>query len=425
MADNYTDLHPTARKHLRRNFALGVLNGAAYRVADSMIDSSLVLTWFVSQLTGSSFIIGLIWPIRNGGWFLPQLLISGYAQRQERKLVLYRVFAVIRSVAMGLLAVATILWGGVRNDLLLVSFFLCLLVLSFGEGFSGVSFLDIVAKAIPASRRGGFFAWRNFTGGILALGSGAIVRYILDEQTGLAFPTNFIVLFLLAFVGVTISVIAFSAIVEPVEPVDSTVVGLREQLGRAIGFARQDRNFRRLILTRILLVFASGLATPFYIVYAKETLNAPASSVGSYLLSFTIATIISNFLWSRMSSRFGNRTVILVASVIGLGIPISAMAASYIGSLELFFLPFLLRGIYESSVMIGQVNFVLDIAPPAARPTYIGLINTVLGFTSFALALGGLIVDFAGYNTLFAITILCFILGFIAALGLQKANPNR
>lgn len=71
-------INATAQRHLRRNFSLGVLNGAFFNLFSALLDPSLVLSWFVSQLTTSNFLIGLIMPIQNGGWFLPQLVVSGY-----------------------------------------------------------------------------------------------------------------------------------------------------------------------------------------------------------------------------------------------------------------------------------------------------------------------------------------------------------
>jgi hypothetical protein len=107
LAEIDNDINAMARKHLRRNFILGVLNGAEWQLSEVLIDASLVLTWFVSLLTNSNFIIGLIGPIRNGGWFLPQLLVSGYLLRQKRKLPLYRKVGIVRSAALGLLAAST------------------------------------------------------------------------------------------------------------------------------------------------------------------------------------------------------------------------------------------------------------------------------------------------------------------------------
>ena len=64
--------------HLRRNFALGVVNGALYIVAESLIDPALVLTWFLARLSASNLLIGLVVPLRDAGWFLPQLFAAHY-----------------------------------------------------------------------------------------------------------------------------------------------------------------------------------------------------------------------------------------------------------------------------------------------------------------------------------------------------------
>jgi hypothetical protein len=75
----------TAQRHLRRNFSFGVLNGVFFSLFGALLDPSLVLSWFVSQLTTSNFLIGLIMPIQNGGWFLPQLVMSGCLQSRREK----------------------------------------------------------------------------------------------------------------------------------------------------------------------------------------------------------------------------------------------------------------------------------------------------------------------------------------------------
>jgi len=53
-------INATAQRHLKRNFSLGVLNGAFFNFFSALQDPSLVLSWFVSQLTTSNFLIGLI-----------------------------------------------------------------------------------------------------------------------------------------------------------------------------------------------------------------------------------------------------------------------------------------------------------------------------------------------------------------------------
>ena len=88
-----------------RNFFLGVINGAVFRVTMVFIDSEVVLAWFLSQLGVSNFLIGSIPSIRMGSSFLLQILVSGYLQQRSYKLPYYRTLGVIRFlVLLGLAA---------------------------------------------------------------------------------------------------------------------------------------------------------------------------------------------------------------------------------------------------------------------------------------------------------------------------------
>lgn len=175
----------------RRNFALGVANGALVRLFDTLAHPSLVLTWFVTGLGASPLIIGLLVPIANGGWFLPQLLMSGIVHRMPRKMRLYRLVSAARVVFWAMLAALVFLLGNSNPRLLLILFLLLYSAFCFGAGISGLPWLDVVAKAVPARRRGTFFALRDFTGGLLAIVGSALTRYVLDERYGLRFLYNF------------------------------------------------------------------------------------------------------------------------------------------------------------------------------------------------------------------------------------------
>ena len=263
-------INTTAQRHLRRNFSLGVLNGALFNFFSALLDPSLVLSWFVSQLTTSSFLIGLIVPIQSGGWFLPQLVVSSYLQRRQRKLPFYTYMAGVRVAMWGLITLAVFLVED--SSVLLVVFFILLTAHSLAAGLSGICFVDIVAKAIPSTRRGTFFGLRLFLGGLLALGGSLLVKYILDEQRGLAFPDNYAILFLLSFFAAIAGLVAFSLVVEPVEPVNEERVPLARQFRRAWDLPRRDKNYRRFLTMRLLLM-AAEIATPFYIIYAKRVLS--------------------------------------------------------------------------------------------------------------------------------------------------------
>ncbi|MGA9350880.1 MAG: MFS transporter [Anaerolineae bacterium] len=416
----------TAQRHLKRNFSLGVLNGAFFDLFSALLDPSLVLSWFVSQLTTSNFLIGLIVPIQNGGWFLPQLVVSSYLQRRQRKLPLYAYMAGVRVTMWGLITPAVFLIE--NSSVLLVVFFVLLTAYSLADGLAGISFVDIVAKAIPPTRRGAFFGWRRFLGGILALGGSLLVKYILDERHGLGFPDNYAVLFLLSFFILGVALACFILMVEPLEPVNGERVPLGRQFRRAWDLPRRDRNYRRFLMMRLLLM-AAEVATPFYIVYAKRALSVPVSMVGVYLTGTTLASFASNLLWGRISDRRGNKLLIVLSNSLGLFIPLTALSIVPLAELwpglrelapGLFALVFVLSGGSKSGAMIGNMNFLLEIAPADDRLLYIGFTNTIMGIALLASSVGGLIVDLVGFTVLFSLALAFYVSALFLTLSLQE-----
>ena len=419
-------INATAQRHLRRNFSFGVLNGVFFNFFSALLDPSLVLSWFVSQLTTSNFLIGLIVPIQGGGWFLPQLVISSYLQRRQRKLPFYARVAGVRVAIWGLMTLAVFLIED--PAVLLVVFFTLLAAYSLAAGLAGICFIDIVAKAIPSTRRGAFFGWRRFLGGCLARGGSLLVKYILDEGRGLTFPDNYAILFLLSFFILCVAMACFILIVEPLEPVSKKRVTLGRQFRRALDLPRRDTNYRRFLTMRLLLM-AAEIATPFYIVYAKRALSVSVGMVGVYLTGSTLASFASNLLWGRISDRRGNKLLLILSSALGLLIPLTALSIGPLADMwpglgelapSLFALVFVLSGGYKSGAMIGSLNFLLEIAPPDDRPIYIGFTNTILGIALLASSVGGLIVDITGFSVLFSLALAFYAVAFFLTLGLQE-----
>ena len=170
------------KSEVRRSFTLTVFNGVLFNSASRLIDPPLVLTWFVSQLTSSNVLIGLVSPWAEALWFLPQLFISNRIQRMERKMDWYSLTGTIRVVLWILLAV--MVWFVDAPGLLLVGFFVLSGTAWLAGGLAGISFFDVVAKTIPTRRRGSLFAWRQFLGGLLGLGAAWIVGLTLDVLQG-------------------------------------------------------------------------------------------------------------------------------------------------------------------------------------------------------------------------------------------------
>ena len=417
-------------REVRRSFALGVFNGAVFRLAEALVDPPLVLTWFVSQLTPSNLLAGLVAPLGNAGWFLPQIFVSTRVQRMERKMPSYTLTAVIRTIAWLLLAAAV--WKANDPQVLLLSFFVLYTVARLSSGPAGLAFFDVIAKTIPARRRGSLFGWRQLLGGLLGLGGGWIVNVVLNHPA-LPFPRGHAILFALYCAVMVPGLASFIAIREPPGTAVNGPVTIGEQLQRAGQLLREDKVYRRHLSARMALVLA-GIALPFYGIYAKNVLGAPEGMVGVYVATRVGAQLFFNLPWGRLSDRRGNRLVMQLLSLGSGGTALLALAL--VGLVELWqlqgtWLPYLalplffLDGAIRPAQILSGNNFLLELVPDAERPLYLGLSSTLMGIVVLVSGLGGLVVDSFGFAGLFALSLGLFLVGYVLAAGLPELREGE
>jgi len=415
--------------HLRRNFSLGIVNGGFFILAEALMSIDTVLTWFVQQLGGSNFLIGLVGPLRDAGWFLPQLFVSHRLQRKPLKLPLYRRAAAVRSVAWFVWTAATFVLA-TNSSALLCVFFVAFAVNSLASGFAGLPFMEVVAKTIPPQRRGSYFGARIFAGSLLGLFASVLVAVVLSEQNAMPFPQNVGVLFVISWVAAVIGMAAFGLVKEPPSDVRDDGATFTAHMQRAARLPKYNHNLRYLLIARVVILL-SYVAGPFYSIYSINVLYAPVSIIGLYVGVRTIVALAINPVWSWLSDRHGNKLVMQLATATGvLMIAWAVFAPSVARQLNapdqlvayLFVPVFALMGIYETGIGIGSVNLTLEVAPANDRAIYIGLTNTVLGIAYISTAVSGLIVDVISYEGVF---ILGLLLLLVASWALWRMRDPR
>jgi predicted MFS family arabinose efflux permease len=298
-------------------------------------------------------------------------------------------------------------------------------------GPAGLTFFDIVAKTIPARRRGRLFASRLFIGGVLALGSSWVVKEVLGHPN-LPFPRDIALLVALYSVLLIPAFATFIAVREPPAATGNEPVALKEQLRRAGRLLQENGIYRRYVVIRMLLAL-TGVALPFYGVYAKDVLGAEASMAGIYAAVSTGARLLSNLAWGAISDRKGNRLVMRLL-IVGRGLTV-LLALALVGvvvllnpkgvwlpylALPLFFLD---GAMFPAGVLAGS-NFVLELAPESERPICLGLTNTLSGVVTLFSALGGLLVDWLGFAGLFATALVLCVMGLVLTAGLPEPRES-
>ena len=75
--------------------------------------------------------------------------------------------------------------------------------------------------------------------------------------------------------------------------------------------------------------------------------------------------------------------------------------------------------------VIGYTSFAINIAPEERRPTYIGLMNTVMGLAGLLPAIGGVLADLFSFHLVFGLTLIMNAGGFVLATRLRDARNER
>lgn len=395
-------------KTTRWNFSSLVLDGICFAMGAAFLEANTVLPNLVSLLTSNSVIIGLASTIRNAGYLLPQLFVAGYAERLPFKKPLLRVNGIINRLSVLFMTLAIFLFSEHNPNLALTGLLLALGLFAFTDGIGGVPWTDMVAKSIPATRRGRLFATMQSLGGIGAFVAGFLIRQVL---ACFAFPMNYTILLLVGFAFMTVSLVGTMLVKEREGTVrhGSTMANYWRRLP---SIWRSNPMFQQMMFTRMLMS-CFYLALPFYIVFAREKLGFAESTVGLFLSAQMAGSILASLLWGHLGDKQGNRVVIRLVTLIAALTPGLALVASFMVRVGLANLAFLLCllvfaavGATLSGNWIGYTNYLLEVASDIDRPTYIGMMNTLTAPFTFLPIVGGALLHFTSHEVLFALTLL-------------------
>ena len=404
--------------HYRWNFTAFVVDYASFLIAFGFVSSISVLPAFVRQLTASAPLIGLASTIFNLGWTLPQLATAQLIKDRPRKKPFFYIGVPFRAT---LFVIAGALWAGLaaRPAAMLVLFFLCLGLFALSDGFISLSWFEIMARVIPPKKRGLLVAVSQFTGGLAGIGVGILVGLILG---GRPFPYSYALLFTLAGIAMIPSTIALLLIREP--PPEEESGTATQARGNWLQPLVRDRDFRRLMVCRILVGMTS-LATPFYVSHAADVVNLPESIIGRFVIATTVGSLASSVVFGYLSARSGTRLIVRLSSVVALTVPLLALLIHLAGFdwlAQAYPVVYVGIGISTSAWMLGFTNYMLEIVPPATRPAYVGLGNTLMGLMAVVPALGGWLLEATSYTVLFATAAAVASAGALLTLTLRSAE---
>ncbi len=356
-------------------------------------DINTVMPSLVVESGGTSFHLGLLTAIMVGVPILGQLLFASYLHLKPRKTPYLLLGIYLRVVSLA--AVGVVLWKADRfgGSSLMVTVFALMFVFSLSGAFAGVSYTDVLGKALPTTSRKRFFVHRQVVNSLAVLASALVVRQVLLR---LDYPDNYRWLFLMAAGLLFVAAIGFWFVQEvPAEP-RTEARGFVEVLRSIPGCIRGDPRLRNWIIVMNLTGFGLTLM-PFYVALARDQYGLSSGRVGTFLFVQIVGMIVSNLLWAKVVKRWGFAGVVVGCILCGAALPLAALFLSG-WSLSLFLPVFFVMGVVMSARRIGFEGLFIEFTNDENRALYKGIVGaTSLSAALFPLVAGALI-DSVGFG---------------------------
>lgn len=396
-----------------RNFSTHVLSLSLTKTADALLNPKLILSWILTTLGASQF-VGLLVPIREAGALLPQLFIAGRIRNMPRRKYAWAIGSALQGLCAGGMAIAALLLEGAALGWTIISL---LTLLALSRSICSVSYKDVLGKTVGKTRRG------TATGSAATVAAAMTIAYAVLIASGLFDKINIVIIGLIfaALFWLTAGFL-FSTLKE--------TAGATEGGANPVSVAREnlrylidDRELRLFIITRSLLV-STALAPPFMLALKAESMQDNISGLGWLLLASSLASLLSSYVWGRLSDRSSRKVLLLAGLGGGLSLTLTVMASQADWLNVPWLLPFLLFSlmIAYGGVRLGRSVHLVDIADQDKRAVYTALSNTIIGIILLLTSLFSIVASIYGEAVVLAMFALMSFASMSSAYLMREAQ---
>lgn len=383
-------------KDLKFNFTVNILDGGFFGAGLGFASFITIIPLYVSQLTDSAVLIGLIPAIHAVGWQLPQL----FTAPRISKLSLYKPMALVMTIIerVPFLGLAIVAWFspqiGVKWSLILT--FILLTLQGFGGGLTANAWQSLMAKVIPVKLHGTFFGVQSSALNLFSAFAAILAGLVLSFYW---YPLDFTLCFILAFVAMVISFIFLALTKEKRISFSQPVTEGSQKFSHKLrSILQEDRDFRWYLVSRMLTQFAT-MGFAFYTIYAVREFGVDERLIGIMTGILLFTEVIMNPIMGWIGDRRGH----LITLQLGIVATIASVLLAWGAQGVVWFFPiFILAGIANIAAWTVPLSMTLEFGSESQRPTYIGLANTLIAPSTFiAPVLAGLLIDRTSYQVAF------------------------
>ena len=380
------DIPESACREQPRSFLVHVISLVASKTGDRLASPKLVLSWLLTQLGAPAWMLGLLVPVRESLSLLPQLFVARYIREVGIRKWFWVAGSGVQGLAvLGMAVVAVGLEGLPAGAAVLT----LLVIFSLARGVCSVAAKDVLGKTVGKNRRGMATGYASSIAGAATVVVGVVAVLVPPEQQRGGF---FVVLLALAGALWFLAAIVFSRLNEYRGATEGGGNAIEEAI-RQVGLIRSDRELRRFLIVRTLLL-STALVAPFYVNLASRHSESALSQLGWLLLATGAASLVSAPLWGRLADRSSRITMSLAALLAAFaGFTTAGISripeAPWLSAA--FAVTYFLLSMAHAGVRLGRKTHLIDMATADNRASYVAVSNTFIGIMLLAGgAFGGL-----------------------------------
>jgi len=400
------------------NFAFNTAEHSFDLFGKTFVSIATVLPVFLSFLTDSKTVIGLLPGIYVFFWLLPQIISAYFTEpiKQKKRIIVF--LKIVYAFPWLILAIYFLLFFKTSPNAALVVFFIAFAIHALFGGLATPTWLAFIGKLIYRNRRGAFYGYWYIIGTVLAVFGAFAIKHIL---TAYPFPVNFSICFLLAFSFLCLANTFLAITREPHTPKAADRMSPKEYFSNA-KLILKNVAFRRFVLCMVFFSFGPTMANAFYIIYAREKFNISIGDVGTFTAVLLISQIIAAAIGGKLIDKLGAKRVFTATMFFSAFCSIWALMTNNITGVYIIFI---IMGISIGFSAVSYHNLILELAPSDKRATYTGLVNTIRApFAAISPVIGGMMIDCVSYKLLFVIAAISSLISMII-IGLPiKKNPR-
>ncbi len=388
------------------NFFLYAASLVLTKLGDALASPKTTLTWVMSAAGAPAALIALLVPIRESGSMLPQVVLGGWVRRLALRKWVWVVGSLLQALAIAGIAAAAAFTSGVTAGLCILA---AVAAFSLSRSLSSIASKDVKGKTLPKGRRGR-------VGGLAASVSGALTMIVALALLGWRqeeVPAHVYGALLAGAAGLWLLAAGLFACIREFPGETDDNASLAQAVDRLRLLAREP-HFRRFVVTRAFFV-STALASPYYVLLARERAGSQLSLLGLFVLAGGLASSLSSNFWGRWADRSARRVLLAgagLASLLGvLTFAIATWRPTWLENAWLLVGAFFLLGVAHSGVRLGRKTYVVDMAKGNQRTDYVATANTAIGALLLLTGVLGPLVGVLGAAGMLLLLAICGFVG--------------